>query len=243
MEEECISLLDQMKDTITTSIAGRQYYQGRLWDKDVVVVFSRWGKVAAASTTVVLIREFKVSEIVFTGVAGSIDDSLHIGDVVVGRYIYQHDLDARPMIAQYEIPLMGVVAIETQQEKQVQIVDAANRFVNAELSDHISNKTVQEFGLGSPKVVLGGIATGDQFISDEAHAKLIKKNLPDVVCVEMEGGAVAQVCHEYSLPFSIIRTISDSANLDASIDFPSFVNSVAKAYSLGIIKNLFLQTA
>lgn len=243
MEEECISLMDHMTDIRKTSIAGRQFNQGKLWGKDVVVVFSRWGKVAAASTTVVLIREFNVGEIIFTGVAGAIDDALNVGDIVVGQHIYQHDLDARPMIAQYEIPLMGIVAIETQRERQAQIAESAKRFIDTDLMELVSRKDVQEFSLGSPKVVMGGIATGDQFISNEAHARQIKNNLPDVVCVEMEGGAVAQVCNEYDLPFSIIRTISDSANVDAKIDFPKFVSSVAKVYSLGIIKNFMIKTA
>ena len=235
MEEECVSLIEHMTSVEKTCIAGRDYYQGQLWGKDIVIVFSRWGKVAAASTTVVLIREFKVSEIIFTGVAGAIDKDLSVGDVVVGDRMYQHDLDARPMIKQYEIPLLGIVDIETDVVRRQQIYAAAELFVSSHLAESLSKKSILEFNLHKPKVVMAAIATGDQFITCDKQAAQIKANLPNVVCVEMEGGAVAQVCNEYGVKFSVIRTISDSANSDSSIDFPRFVTEVAREYSLGIM--------
>lgn len=241
MEEECSSLIGHMQDVEEHSIAGRTYYQGQLWGKRVVIVFSRWGKVAAASTTVVLIREFGVTEIIFTGVAGAIDKRLNVGDVVIGNKLYQHDIDVRPILAQYEIPWLGIIGIESDAIRQQQLFDAANRFVDTQLSEHVSEKSVLEFGLDKPKVVLAGIATGDQFITSDAQSAHIRKNLPDVVCVEMEGGAVAQICSEYNVSFSVIRTISDSANDESSIDFQKFVNAVATQYSMGIVKSLFIQ--
>ena len=239
MEAECDSLIGHMRDLQISDIAGRRYHQGKLWGKDVVIVFSRWGKVAAASTTVVLIREFKVSEIIFTGVAGAIVGELNIGDVVVGQHLYQHDLDARPLLARYEIPLIGLVGIATDDQRRTQIHNAAQTFLTTQFDDVIENTIKQEFKLDNPKVVCAGIATGDQFISSEVQAAHIRTNLSDVVCVEMEGGAVAQVCNEYNIGFSIVRTISDSANAQAGLDFPRFVNQVATAYSAAIIKNLF----
>lgn len=239
MEEECVSLINLMQNTQETFIAGRTYHVGELWDKEVVVVFSRWGKVAAASTTVILIREFKASEVIFTGVAGAIDKTLCVGDVIIGTSLYQHDLDARPMLAQYEIPLLGIVGIETDRNRRQQLYQAAVKFIDTELTKVVSKQSLDEFSLSKPKVILAGIATGDQFITDDEHAATIKNNLPDVVCVEMEGGAVAQVCNEYGVRFSVVRTISDSADSHASIDFPKFVAVVAQVYSLGIIRLLF----
>lgn len=239
MEEECVSLIEHMQIAEQIAIAGRIYYKGRLWDKDVVIVFSRWGKVAAASTTVVLIREFGATEILFTGVAGAIDTRLNVGDIVIGNTLYQHDMDVRPMLARYEIPLLGTVGIKSDATRQEQIYAAANVFVNTQINDYIPKESIEEFNIGQPKVVLAGIATGDQFITCNEQSAHIINNLPDVVCVEMEGGAVAQVCSEYEVSFSIIRTISDSANAESSIDFQRFVTVVAKQYSLGIVKNLF----
>lgn len=239
MEEECASLIERMCPREEILIAGRTYYKGMLWGKDVVVAFSRWGKVAAASTTIVLIREFNVTEVIFTGVAGAIDKKLNVGDVVVGNKIYQHDMDARPILPRYEIPLLGIAYFETDGERRAQIYKAANKYVNTQFGSINEKSDIAEFNILSPKVVLAGIATGDQFVSCAKKAKSIQQDMPDVVCVEMEGGAVAQVCSEYDVKYTIIRTISDSANDESSIDFPKFINEVAREYSLGIVKNVF----
>jgi len=239
MEEECASLIEIMQDQEQINIAGRTYYTGTLWGKKAVVVFSRWGKVAAASTTVVLIREFNVTEVIFTGVAGAIERNLNVGDIVIGTKIYQHDMDARPMLAQYKIPLLGITYFETDADRRELVARGAKQYLTTQFNGTEKHEHAEEFNINNPKVVLGGIATGDQFVSNVEKARAIQKDLPEVVCVEMEGSAVAQVCGEYDVKFSIIRTISDSADDEASIDFPKFVKAVAKAYSLGIIKNVF----
>ena len=86
---------------------------------------------------------------------------------------------------------------------------------------------------------IGLIASGDQFIHDSAVLKKLKQALPDLLAVEMEGAAIAQVCDEHDLPFAILRTISDSANETAEFDFLGFVKNVAAPYTLGILKNYF----
>ena len=239
MAEENASMLTQMNEVESIEIGARHYHQGKLWGTDVVVVFSHWGKVAAASTATVLIDRFKVSEIIFTGVAGAIDRTLNIGDIVIASDLYQHDMDARPMIARHEIPLLGVTALPSSIQRSEQLLGAARRFVDSQLPDTLGADTVEEFALHSPKVLHAPIASGDQFISSEECADDIRKRLPDVVCVEMEGASVAQVCTEFGTPFSVVRTISDAANEQAGIDFPKFIRSVAQLYSLNIVKNLF----
>jgi adenosylhomocysteine nucleosidase len=89
----------------------------------------------------------------------------------------------------------------------------------------------------NPKVVIGDIASGDQFISKASQVQFITTHLESVVCAEMEGAAVAQVCYEYEVPFSIIRIISDKANSEAPIDFPLFVTQIASKYAFEIFKN------
>jgi len=243
MEEENATLVESMHIEKETRIAERIYFEGTLWNHSVVVVFSRWGKVAAASTAVTLIDRFQVSEILFTGVAGAIDSTLNIGDVVVADYLYQHDLDARPMLQRHEIPLLGVVKIAATEPQSTQLLKGSEQFVSTQLQQHISAENIAEFNLQSPAVVRASIATGDQFISDEQAAKKIQEQIPTAVCTEMEGGAVAQVCFEHNIPFAVVRIISDNANDSADVDFLSFVTNVARIYSKWIIKNMFTARA
>lgn len=241
MAEENASLVAQMSDVSISEIGGRHYYSGRLWGVDAVVVFSHWGKVAAASTATVLITQFNVSEVIFTGVAGGIDPSLNVGDVVIASQLYQHDVDVRPIIARHEIPMLGIAAMPSSVLRQQQLLDAARKFAGTQVDQMMSKEIVDEFSLHSPKVVLAAIASGDQFVSSTASVNDLRSRLPDVVCVEMEGGAVAQVCIEFDIPFSVIRTVSDSADEEAGIDFPRFVKEAAQIFSSGIVKNLFDQ--
>ena len=238
MAEENDSLVRQMTDVEKLELGRRTYHRGQLWGKDVVVVFSHWGKVAAASTCTVLITRFDVTEIIFTGVAGAVDRSLNVGDIVVGTDLYQHDMDVRPIIERHEIPLLGITAMASDLPRRAQMVQAANCFIGTQFAQTLSPESIEQFSLHAPKVIQGAIASGDQFISSEAHVADIGKRLPGVACVEMEGGAVAQVCTEFGVPFSVVRTISDAANEQAGMDFPKFIKQVAQLYSLGIIKNV-----
>jgi len=241
MNEENASLAGHMSHVEKIDIGSRCYHKGKLWDNDVVVVFSHWGKVAAASTATILIERFGVSEILFTGVAGGIDRTLNVGDIVIATDLYQHDMDARPLIARHEIPLLGIAAMPADKQRRNQLYDAAELFIASQINDVLGAETISEFGLQSPKVITASIASGDQFISSEKRVQDLRSRLPDVACVEMEGAAVAQVCTEFGVPFSVVRTISDSANEQAGIDFPKFIRSVAQLYTLHIMKNLLDQ--
>ena len=240
MAEENASLVRQMSDVEKIEAGRRIYHRGRLWGRDVVVVFSHWGKVAAASTVTLLITRFEATEIIFTGVAGAVDRSLNIGDIVVGTELYQHDMDVRPLIERHEIPLLAMTAMPSYVPRRALLASAAQHYLDLHLVEQLSAEVIGEFSLQAPKVVQGGIASGDQFISSEQCVEDIRGRLPGVVCVEMEGGAVAQVCTEFDIPFSVIRTISDSANDQAAMDFPKFIVEVAQMYSLGIMNVLLM---
>lgn len=242
MAEENASLVAQMTDVTAIDAGQRRYHQGKLWGHDVIVVFSHWGKVAAASTVTYLIAKLGVTEIIFTGVAGAMNPALKVGDIVVAEQLYQHDMDASPIIAQYEIPLLGRAEIDSDTRRRPELLKAAGAFISQDLHTVISDQTLQDFALHQPKVVLGDIASGDQFISCNEAIQSLRNQLPSVACVEMEGAAVAQVCEAFDTPFSIIRTISDAANDDAHIDFPKFIEEVAQVYSLGILKRFLNNT-
>jgi len=236
MQEEIQALLNELQNVSTTNKGMRTYYSGTLFNKKVVLVFSRWGKVASAATTTQLINDFNVDEIIFTGVAGGIKEELNIGDVVIGENMYQHDLNATPFYEKLEIPIIKRKYIKTT--NTLNLLNATSLFLST-YSNYIKITDAQLFSITNPKVVIGDIASGDQFISSLKKIKKLNKLIPSATCVEMEGAAVAQVCFEYNTPFSIIRIISDKANDNATIDFPKFANSIASNYALGILKNYF----
>jgi len=102
----------------------------------------------------------------------------------------------------------------------------------------LSPKQKIQFSLTNPKVVVGQIASGDRFFASNTEKENLSAILPEVLCVEMEGAAVAQVCFEYQIPYVIIRTISDGANDDSVVDFKEFVAQVASKFGVEIIKHL-----
>ena len=236
MQEEVQSLLDALQNCNTIEKGMRTYYTGMIYNKPVVIVFSRWGKVAAATTTTQLINDFDLKELIFTGVAGGIDQQLNIGDVVIGKELFQHDVDARPFYQQFHIPILNLKSVSTANTNKLK--HAVSLFLN-DYNTFILKEERINFGISNPKSVIGDIASGDQFISSKERIKSLNLNLPTAVCVEMEGAAVAQVCYEYSIPFSIIRVISDKANDNAHIDFSRFANTIASNYILGILEYYF----
>ncbi len=236
MQEE-IEALQNLLNVEKKLVKGmRTYYQGRLFDKKVILVFSRWGKVASATTATQLINDFNVKEIIFTGVAGGVQPDIFVGDIVIGKDLYQHDMDGSPLVKAYEVPLLGKSAFTTDPEKRSQLSNASVQFLQNK-HEFLSKEQLMNFQIKKPKIHIGDIASGDQFISSSAQSLKILSGLPTVKCVEMEGAAVAQVCFEYKVPFSIIRTISDNANHNAHIDFPKFAKEIASTYALGILQH------
>ena len=238
MREEMQTLLENLQESVTSTKGKRTYYSGKLFNTNVVLVFSRWGKVASATTVTQLINDYDIDEIIFTGVAGGIFKEANIGDIVVGKHLYQHDVDASPLFKKFEVPLLNKVFFETSPSHREQLYLATQLFLNS-YDTFIDKEKALTFGITQPKVIISDIASGDQFIS-EAHAvSKLKTELPTVFCVEMEGAAIAQVCYEYNILFSIIRIISDKANDNAHIDFPKFAKEIASHYALGVLKEYF----
>jgi adenosylhomocysteine nucleosidase len=239
MPEEVEGILADMQDRKEVKMAMRTFHVGKLHNRDCVVVFSRWGKVAAASTASILIHHFQVKSILFTGVAGGLHADVQIGDIVIGRNFYQHDMDARPLLKEFEIPLLGINHFKGSTE---QILNAET-LLKSQLAKHtllleIDERSKEKFGLHQPKLLVGDIASGDRFFASAQDKQLLMKKLPELLCVEMEGSAVAQVAYEHEIPFLVIRTISDSANDHSAIDFLSFIKEIASNYSRLIVRCL-----
>lgn len=235
MHEEIMHLLKEMEVERTVERGKRIFYEGRLYGRSVVLVFSRWGKVAAATTATQLIVEFGVQRIVFTGIAGAIDPELNVGDVVIGRKFFQHDMDARPLMSRYEIPLTGRTCFESDEADIHSAFTAINHFLHEKDAFHAH---LAQLGIESPKVVVGDIVSGDQFVHTDSVRNDILENLPEVACVEMEGAAVAQVCADFDIPLLVIRTISDKANHESEITFSVFLEEVAAEYAHCILQKL-----
>lgn len=213
---------------VTRRIGMRDYHEGVLHGQPCVVALTRIGKVAAAATTATLLREFGVNRVVFTGLAGGLGEGVRVGDVVVGSALAQYDLDASPLYPPREVPLLHVSHFATADDLASLLHRCAAEF----LAERHGPAPLPL----APAVHLGLIATGDRFINDAAAARAVREALPDAICVEMEGAAVAQVCYEFGVPCAVLRTISDRADADSHVDFPVFLREVASVYSAGILR-------
>ena len=233
--------IDEVKALLTektiVKIANREFVVGKINQVRCVVAFSKWGKVAATITATLLVQEFGVTDLFFIGTAGALADGLKVGDIVVSKRLVQHDLDARPIISRFELPLLNRIYVESDPGLTELAGQAVTNLLERGVVHMVGEEAVKEFGL-APTLYLGDIASGDQFINSDEKRQEILRLLPEVLCVEMEGAAVAQVCLEFNVPFTVIRTISDTADHNARVDFGKFILEVANAYSRAIISEL-----
>lgn len=233
LHEEIADLLAAMDPGATIHrIAMRDFHVGTLWGTPCVIALSRIGKVAAAATASIVIQEFKASRVIFTGLAGGLHQDVAVGDVVVASALMQHDMDARPLFGQHEIPLLGRERFDADPVLSGQLLESAAQFARG----HAGLMAGQ--GAQPPRVHHGLIATGDVFVNSNDQAHQLRQRLPDALCLEMEGGAMAQVCHEFGVPFAVLRVISDQADHAAKADFTDFLVNLARVYTAGILAPL-----
>lgn len=237
MPQEIDEVKALLKDKTIVQIANREFVVGKINNVRCVVAFSKWGKVAASISASLMIQEFGVTDLFFIGTAGALAEGLKVGDIVVSRRLVQHDLDARPIIERFEIPLLNRVYVGSDYELTELAGKAINNLLEKGVELMVGEAAVKEFGL-APKLYFGDIASGDQFVSSDEKRLEILGLLPDVLCVEMEGAAVAQACLEFGTPFTVIRTISDTADHNAHVDFGKFISEVANAYSRAIVSEI-----
>ena len=166
--------------------------------------------------------------------AGGVGPGVEIGDVVVADRLIQHDFDASPIFDRHVIPSLGTAEIPADPDLTAQITAAAERYIRTRAASEMSAMPAQLFDVSKMRVHRGLVASGDQFIGSETAAAGLLDDLPEVLAVEMEGAAVAQVCAEQEIPFAVFRLISDRADQDAEVDFMSFVSSVAAPLTAGI---------
>ncbi len=215
MPEEIEPILKKIGTYSTTKYALNNYYEGRYAGHDIVVAYSKIGKVFSTLTAASMIEKFKAELLLFSGVAGGINPSLKIGDLIVANALCQHDLD----ITAFGHP-HG-------------FVPEGSQFINAEKElIAIANDVASDMNI---KLQEGIIATGDQFVHSQERKDWISATF-NADALEMEGTSVAVVCEALQVPFLILRAISDTADMDASFNFDEFLESSAQESATFIMK-------
>lgn len=204
MDEEVEKLREDLTDVVTEVHGNLEFYAGKLAGKDVVVVRSGIGKVNAGACTQVLIDRYHVDYVINTGIAGSLDAVIDIGDIVLSEDAVQYDMDATNFGYQLgEIPRIGTMAFKAD-DQLIAIAEEENRRVNPEI-----------------KTFIGRVCSGDRFVSDPETKDWIIRHFQGRCC-EMEGAAIAQIAYLNHVPFLIIRAISDKADHTATVEYPKF---------------------
>lgn len=210
MAEEVNWLKAQLKDSQTTQIAQRDFCEGKLGGTDVVVCECGVGKVNAAMVAQTLCERYHVTHLINTGVAGSLNNDINIGDIVVAIDAVHHDMDVCNLgYKPGEIPGMGTVAFPADEGLQKAALEAV-RTVAPEISGFS-----------------GHVASGDQFVRTQEEKDRIKSTF-HADCTEMEGAPIAQVAYLNKVPFVVVRAISDKADGSASMDYPTFEKKAAE---------------
>ena len=190
--------------------AGMEFHVGTLGGAEAVIVQCGIGKVNAGLCVQILADEFHVTHVVNTGVAGSLDDRLRIGDIVISADAVQHDYDISPLgFRKGEIPYTGLYAFPADAALRRRALEAAKGAIDASVS-----------------VYEGRVCSGDQFISDAAVTARIIREFGGLCC-EMEGAAIAQASYLNGLPFVIVRAISDSSDGESPASFEKFTAQAA----------------
>lgn len=215
MDIEVAGIKALLCDVSSKNISGVEFVLGKYKNEDVVVAKCGIGKVFAALCTEAMILSFAPDMIINVGIAGALDKTLDVGDVVIASHVLQHDMDTSPLGDPVGL-LSGINIIEIPADEKL-----------------VSGLTRAAEALSLPHKI-GKIATGDQFVATKEQKKTIVENFGAASC-EMEGGAIGQVCYVNSVPFCVLRTMSDKADGDAHIDYPTFCKTAADN-NIGIIK-------
>ena len=231
MEPE-IAILKGKLDSITTSeFGGYTFYQGQLDGCEVVICQSGIGKVAAALATALMIDKFSPDYVVNTGSAGGFDPELKVGDVVISSEVRYHDVNLTAF--GYEIGQLP--ANPAAYIPHPTLVEAAEQSISS-LND-IQAQAIQ--------TKVGLITTGDTFMTAEEDVKRARTNFPTMAAVEMEGAAIAHTCHQFAVPFVVIRSLSDIAGKESPTSFDEYLETASVNSSqlvLNMVKNLASKT-
>ncbi len=209
MDEEVDLLRSKMSDMEAVNLAGSEFYNGKIDGLEVTLLKSGIGKVNAAMGTALLIEKFQPDVIINTGSAGGFHKELNVGDVVISTEVRHHDVDVTIFGYEYgQVPRMP--AYFSPDDNLVTVAEKSAEKIN------------------DIQVVKGLIASGDSFMSDPERVEYVRSKLPKLYAAEMEAAAIAQVAHQFEVPFVIIRSLSDIAGKDSNVSFDQFLETAAK---------------
>lgn len=209
MEEEVVILRDQLENRTEEVIAGSEFTGGTFKGVDVVLLKSGIGKVNAALSTTLLLDRYKPDYVINTGSAGGFHESLNVGDVVISTEVRHNDVDVTVFGYEYgQVPGLPPAFIPAEELVEIAVEKA---------------KEVEGIQVAS-----GLIVTGDSFLSDPKRVNFIRSKFENLHAGEMEAAAIAQVCHQFNVPFVIIRALSDIAGKESNISFDQFLHTAAK---------------
>ncbi len=215
MPEEIAPLLEKVGEYTLTEFAGNKYYEASYAGHNLVIAYSKIGKVFSTLTATTMLQKFGAEVLLFSGVAGAINPKLKIGNLIAATKLCQHDLD---------ITAFGHPHGYVPEGKQFVEADAGLISKAKEVAKEMNLELME-----------GTIATGDQFVADPERNKWIGETF-NADALEMEGASVACVCDAMNVPFFILRAISDAADMDASFSFDEFLESSAIESANFIIK-------
>ena len=211
MHEEIMELKNSMTNINEVQISNLKFYEGKLCSKDIILVESGIGKVNAAISTTLLISQFKVEKIIFTGVAGAVNPEIKVTDIVIGTDLVESDMD--------------VTAGGNYKLGEIPRMKSSNFKADPYLFNLAESVAIKLFG--SDKVHKGRIISRDEFVASSEKVNKLRE-IFSAECVEMEGAAVAHVCEVMNIPFIVIRSISDKADDEAGMSFDEFVKIAAR---------------
>ncbi len=207
MDAEVDGLIASLSDCKRELVGGLEFHTGRMFGRSVVVARCGVGKVFAAMCAEAMIIKYAPSLIVNTGVGGALDSTLNTADIVIASSLCQHDMDTSPL-GDPKGFISGIEKIYFEADKRAaRVLSEGGRSLGINVRDGI-------------------IASGDVFVADADMKARITKEFSASVC-EMEGAAIAQTAYVNRTPFAVIRAISDGANGDSAMDFPSFLKIAA----------------
>ena len=207
MPEEIEPLLEKVENINKIEYANNSYYEATYKGQELVIAYSKIGKVFSSLTASTLLEKFSCDKLLFSGVAGAINPALKIGDLIIADKLCQHDLDISIFGHDFGYVPEGAKFVETDDTLR-----------------QVAKEVAKENNLS---LIEGTIATGDQFVASNERKEFISKNF-SADALEMEGASVAVVCDALNVPFFVLRAISDTANDDAGMDFDEFMVGSAK---------------
>jgi adenosylhomocysteine nucleosidase len=222
MAEEVAAFQNELSESQTSTIAGIDFHVGKIQGVNVVLAQSGIGKVNAAITTTLICQTFKPKSIINTGSAGGFNDQQAVGDIIVSIDVLHHDVDVTAFgYAQGQVPGMPAT------------------FAAEQILIDIAHDTLLDLALTAHR---GQVGSGDKFMTNPEHIHSARTAFPSCDAVEMEGAAIAQVCHRFGIPFVIVRALSDIAGQESPMSFEQFL-PLAAANAAKLIVAMLPQVA